>query len=379
MVGTELCPLTPAGGALERLACGWARGVHALGHDAFLVSCTRDVCFAPEDWVRGDRARGERDGPAAAPAWKAVALSREGLVATSRLSLEFPRSLLDLLRILAPDVTVLSNRPLWASLCPGAVVHVLHNWPSALDITSEAERIEASGLLEKGRCLAVSQALADAVSSYFGLAAVPKVLYPFIDPAFLDRAERPLTTDASRRVSTVVGRILFPNRLLSKKGVEVLLEAMEMIGAGWHAVLFDNYSPWSEPTAEHVRLRAAVNAAERALLVPAVSDPGEMALWYESASVAVVPSVEPEGLGLSALEAQAMRVPVVASAIGGLPEALHETNPPVPPGDARALVEAIRAASRRSASELAEASLWARRRFRLAPSARELARSFPVP
>lgn len=56
--------------------------------------------------------------------------------------------------------------------------------------------------------------------------------------------------------------------------------------------------------------------------------------------VAVVPS-GPEGFGLVAAEAMALGVPVVAYAAGALPEVLGDAGLLVPPGDVRALREAI--------------------------------------
>jgi glycosyltransferase involved in cell wall biosynthesis len=59
--------------------------------------------------------------------------------------------------------------------------------------------------------------------------------------------------------------------------------------------------------------------------------------------VGVVPSLCPEPLSLAALEAMACGRPVVASATGGLPDAvIHgETGLLVPPGDVGALREAL--------------------------------------
>jgi alpha-maltose-1-phosphate synthase len=50
-----------------------------------------------------------------------------------------------------------------------------------------------------------------------------------------------------------------------------------------------------------------------------------------------------EGLGVAVLEAMAMSLPVIASAVGGIPEAVkpHETGLLVPPDDPAALAAAL--------------------------------------
>jgi glycosyltransferase involved in cell wall biosynthesis len=63
---------------------------------------------------------------------------------------------------------------------------------------------------------------------------------------------------------------------------------------------------------------------------------------FEDAAIAVVPSLG-EGFGMVALEAMERARPVIASAVGGLPEivAEGETGLVVPASDADALAEAI--------------------------------------
>lgn len=68
----------------------------------------------------------------------------------------------------------------------------------------------------------------------------------------------------------------------------------------------------------------------------------DVATVLAAADVAVMPSHH-EGLGVAALEAMAAGVPVIASAVGGLPEAVVDgtTGMLVPPGDPGALATAI--------------------------------------
>lgn len=70
--------------------------------------------------------------------------------------------------------------------------------------------------------------------------------------------------------------------------------------------------------------------------------PRELGSWYERAAVVVVPSLR-EGYGMVAREAMAHGRPVVASAVGGLADAIEDgvTGLLVPPGDTRALRTAL--------------------------------------
>jgi glycosyltransferase involved in cell wall biosynthesis len=69
----------------------------------------------------------------------------------------------------------------------------------------------------------------------------------------------------------------------------------------------------------------------------------EMNMALEAADAVVVPSTEPEAFGRTAVEAQAMAKPVIASGHGGLAETVADglTGILVPPSDSKALAEAI--------------------------------------
>jgi glycosyltransferase involved in cell wall biosynthesis len=58
-------------------------------------------------------------------------------------------------------------------------------------------------------------------------------------------------------------------------------------------------------------------------------------------SVAVSASTDPEACPLAVLEAMSLGIPVVATDHGGAPEVLAGAGLLVPPGDARALAEAV--------------------------------------
>ncbi len=113
--------------------------------------------------------------------------------------------------------------------------------------------------------------------------------------------------------------VLFVGRLSPEKGIEEFLAATEglpraIVGAG------------------------PVRVPESVGFVP----PRELAAHYRSAAVVCVPSRR-EGYGVVAREAMAHGRPVVASAVGGLPDAIRDgqTGVLVPPGDPVALRQAI--------------------------------------
>jgi glycosyltransferase involved in cell wall biosynthesis len=115
--------------------------------------------------------------------------------------------------------------------------------------------------------------------------------------------------------------VLFAGRLAPEKGVLELAEA----AAGLPLVVAGD---------GHLRDRFPQAAG----FVP----PAELGAYYERAAVVAVPSRR-EGYGVVAREAMAYGRPVVATAVGGLVEAIEDgvTGILVPPGDAAALRGAL--------------------------------------
>jgi glycosyltransferase involved in cell wall biosynthesis len=309
LVGTELARLSSSSGALERSSRAWALAL-AEHHEVVVV----ETCPASS--------RRTSAGP-----WEVLQSSPSNLAR-------------DLAR-LSPDVVVVSNRPAWAAELVTPTLCVLHNYPVAWEVTmTELGALRRSGALEAVTFAAVSPTLARASAVVLGRpASAIEVVPPPLDEAFL----------SAPRGDPRPGLLLFPHRLLRKKGLEVALAAVDLLGDhDLELVAFAHFSPWQQPTEEHLALVRAVGAAPRARLVAPLEAPSAMAEWMRAAEVVLCPSLEPEGLCIAALEAQAVGAPVVAARAGGLQDAVVRPNELVPPGDPAALASAItRARARR--------------------------------
>ena len=128
----------------------------------------------------------------------------------------------------------------------------------------------------------------------------------------------------------------FAGRIVEEKGWRVLVQALEALPDGFKlAVAGDG------PDAEALR-DALPGRVHDAGLLP------KNQLWsfYAALDCLAVPSLTgprwKEQLGQTVLDGLAMGVPVVASASGGLPDALGEAGIVVPEGDAAALADALK-------------------------------------
>ena len=140
-------------------------------------------------------------------------------------------------------------------------------------------------------------------------------------------------------VQPVALRLLFLGRLRRTKGVFDLLDALPALRRSWPGV--------RAVLAGDGELQACADAAQRLGVADIVELPG----WIDGADkdralaeadVLVLPS-HAEGLPVCVLEAMAAGVPVVASAVGGIPHALDDgrCGELVPPRDVQALTAAL--------------------------------------
>jgi glycosyltransferase involved in cell wall biosynthesis len=173
------------------------------------------------------------------------------------------------------------------------------------------------------RFIAVSSSVAD-VSRPAARGRVIEVIPNFLPPGVeqLGRGRRPAFLPEQD------GYILYVGALSKHKGVDVLLSAHASLD--WPPLVLLGHEAGVE-----------VPAREGVTVASGVSRDDVMAAW-SGACVGVVPSVWDEPCPTVALEAMSRGVPLVASAVGGLPDLVGGAGLLVPPGDAGALAGALR-------------------------------------
>jgi glycosyltransferase involved in cell wall biosynthesis len=286
LVGTELCSVTTSEGGLESVVRTWGAALSER-HDVVLIDA-------------GPARAGDRlltDLP-----WRSVSSADE---------------LRNVLDGLDPDVVQLNNRPLW-EIGERRRVLTLHNFPPVPGPTPDhgwgvalpRDSPSLRARFRQHRTTAVSDALAARIRRFAGTTSHRiGTTYPLVEPVFGE-------------VRHVGGSgVLFPNRLMHKKGVELFLDAIEDPRLQALPVRMHDYtSPFLREDRDFLYLRDRITKS-RAVLAPAPRTRLELAHAYAGADVVVTLALEPEGFGLVPLEAQFVGTPVVTAGRGGLREA----------------------------------------------------------
>ena len=179
---------------------------------------------------------------------------------------------------------------------------------------------------------AVSDYLANRLSPIIGQVAGQPVhtLHSFVPDGLYEsgwQAERPEFLPAED------GYLLYVGQLSRYKGADVLIDAYRRLPSRPPLVMLGTPHPTSpapESLPPGVTMRTSV--AHRSVIAAMVR-----------AACVVVPSVGPDSLPMTVSEAQNCGVPVIASAIGGIPEQIVDgkTGWLVPPADERALADRL--------------------------------------
>jgi len=136
--------------------------------------------------------------------------------------------------------------------------------------------------------------------------------------------------------------VLYVGRLAPVKGIECLLAAATRVHAVRPKTTFVLAGPWQMPHApEKYGLKLNEKSVDGVLWV-GPRQPRELVSHYQRATAFVMPS-HFESFCISALEAMAFRLPVIATRAGALPELIEDgvTGEIVAPGDASTMANAI--------------------------------------
>lgn len=207
----------------------------------------------------------------------------------------------------------------------------------ALRLPAPLRRRLFAGLQGAARVALPSQEKLDRLTAAMGLTAPPS--HFVVDTMAADLpAPAPLRPPLGERRG-----VLFVGRLIRQKGIDTLLHALARLGPGVPLEIAGD-GP-ERPRLERLARDLAVDARFHGFVDPARRD-----RLYRRAAVLAVPSRDlpsglSEGAPLVICEARAHGLPVVASAVGGIPE-LCAGDPLarlIPPGDPAALARALAA------------------------------------
>lgn len=314
-VAPELLPVPPTrGGAIERWIRDAATRLAARGHDVHVMS--RDH----GDGRGNETIDGVRYHYVAVPS----TIDR-GLLAVMLRGLWHYEGARRVLAAIAPDIVHHHSRPAGLWLSKGgapAARHVIslhsmaYGW--AFGYAKWDRHVFGRGFDAAARVLGVSDFIRDhAIENYPRIRSKAKTVYNGVDGnLFRPLTNDPLITDPP---------ILYVGRVEERKGVHVLVEAFEQVISrqrpNARLRIVGPHSYWNaQPSPYYEALAKRCQGNPRIELIGPTYDDQALAAIYRDSACTVVPSVFPEALGLTSLEAQASGVPVVVSNAGGLPE-----------------------------------------------------------
>lgn len=191
-------------------------------------------------------------------------------------------------------------------------------WPVTLSVRLKRQSLRAA------RCVAISRAVAGEVGG--GAEVIPN---PYNDHTFHLRGRE-----------AVPGKLAFVGRLVSDKGVDLVIEALALLrkeGIGPQLVIMGD-GPERAALEELVHARKLTDAVEWRGSLP----PDDVADELRTAEALIVPSRWAEPFGIVAVEGAACGCVVIGSDQGGLPEAIGPAGWTFRSGDADSLAVAIR-------------------------------------
>ncbi|MEU2201887.1 glycosyltransferase family 4 protein [Isoptericola sp. NPDC019482] len=236
---------------------------------------------------------------------------------------------------------------------------LLHNAPQAVGLVDAGRHVPVlyahNQLLRTYSPREAGRALESVAAVVCVSAHLAQAMSDRLPPSLRDRVRVVRNGVDSRRL-TPSGRcagdvleVAFVGRTIPEKGPDVLLRAVGMLLRSGRRDVHVNvlgstgFSATDPPTSYERELAVLASSLGASVTVRPFAPRDVVHETMRAADVVVVPSVWPEPFGLTALEGMAAGAAVVASDVGGLPEAVGDAGILVPPGDAAALADALAA------------------------------------
>jgi glycosyltransferase involved in cell wall biosynthesis len=227
-----------------------------------------------------------------------------------------------------------------------AIKKICHT-PSVVSIHNEI--CSAASIRNCTKVLAVSNYIRDFLIEKKGLAKNQvDVLNIAINP---DLYRRKRSNEEAKKELHLNGKtiILFAGRKCPEKGPQILIEALPEIVKNNQKVLAIFLGPdytfgnRSAAYTEVLAKKAKSLGVEKNIMFEGFVSQRRLECFYEAADVCVFPSIWQEPFGKVILEAMSYEVPIVASAVGAVPEIISDkiNGSLVPSGDAGQLAETI--------------------------------------
>ena len=248
----------------------------------------------------------------------------------------------------ADIVHVRSRAPAWSAwkACEGTRARFITTCHAPFNISGSAKKFYNSSIARGEIVIAISNYVRDYLLENYEInkddirvihrgIAIEKFHPNAVAPAHLIRLAQDWRLPDGCQI------VMMPGRLTRWKGHLVLIEAMALLGReDVFCVMIGDIQGRTEYRDE---VEAAIRSKNLEGRVRIIGHCNDMPAAYMLSNVVVSASTDPEGFGRVPVEAQAMGRPIVATDHGGARETIlpGETGWLVPPGDAKALADAI--------------------------------------